>query len=129
MIFLNTSNSTSLIINENVDCIGLASSYYVFTITRKINIFLSIFIIIIGLIGNFIQAAVFLHKKFRINSSNVYLLILALSDGLFLIIHFFEDTLRTYQVRFKLKIYLMTVIFHNCTLGCLFKHWKNSIPS
>jgi hypothetical protein len=102
MIFFNTSNSTSFI-NENFDCIGLASSYYVFTITRKINIFLSIFIIIIGLIGNLIQAAVFLHKKFRINSSNVYLLILALSDGLFLILHFFEDTLRTYQVRFNKK--------------------------
>ena len=108
MVYLNISNITI----ENVDCAGLASSYYFFNQTRKVNIFLSVFIIIIGLIGNSIQAAVFLHKKFRTNSSSIYLLSMSLSDGLFLMLHFFEDTIRTYQ-----DVYLSTekIMLHpNC---------------
>lgn len=89
---INETNSTELI-----DCNQLNKSYDVFTQTRKINIFLTMFIIVIGLIGNTLTASVFSHKKFRTNSSGVYLLCLAFSDGLFLVLHFFEDTLRTYK--------------------------------
>ena len=64
--------------------------------TRKINIFATIVIIVVGLIGNSLAVFVFAQKRFRLHSSSIYLLFLAISDGLFLMTHFFEDTLRTY---------------------------------
>lgn len=65
--------------------------------TRKINIFSILVILLIGLIGNFLTIFVFAQKRFRTNSSNVYLLCLALVDCVFLILHLFEDTVRTYN--------------------------------
>ena len=64
--------------------------------TRKINILISIVIISIGLIGNGLGVFVFAQKNFRLHSSSIYLLCLRLSDGIFLLMHFFEDTLGTY---------------------------------
>ena len=72
-------------------------SFQVLKKCRQINVFSTIVIIFIGLIGNFITIIVFAHQKFRVNSSNVYLLCLAVNDSLFLIIHFFENTVKTYQ--------------------------------
>jgi hypothetical protein len=63
---------------------------------KQINIFSTIVIIIIGLIGNSLAVFVFVQKRFRIHSSSIYMLCLAISDGMFLLTHFFEDTLRTY---------------------------------
>ena len=85
MKYFNETNSTS----ESIDCYELYRSYSVFTQSRKINIFFTILIIIIGLVGNIMTVSVFMQKRFRINSSCVYLLCMAISDGLFLIIHFF----------------------------------------
>lgn len=65
--------------------------------TRIINIILTIIAILIGLLGNTLTIIVFYQKKFRTNSSNVFLFCLAINDNLFLIIHFFEDTIRTYK--------------------------------
>ena len=64
--------------------------------TREINIYTTIVVIIIGLIGNILAVIVFIQKRFRKTSSEVFFLVLAISDGLFLLTHFFEDTLRTY---------------------------------
>ena len=64
--------------------------------TKIINIYLTIIIIVIGLFGNGLAVFVFAQKRFRLHSSSVYLLCLAISDGLFLLMHFFEDTIRTY---------------------------------
>lgn len=64
---------------------------------RQLNVFSTIVFIFIGLIGNFLTIFVFAHRKFRVNSSNVYLLCLALNDSLFLIIHFFENTVKNYE--------------------------------
>lgn len=64
--------------------------------TRKINLYSAISLIVIGLIGHFLTIFVLAQKRFRRNSSSVYLLCLAVIDALFLIIHFFEDTLKTY---------------------------------
>jgi len=62
---------------------------------KKINIFSTIVIVIIGLIGHFITVNVYARKHNRTNAITVYLLCLAVNDSLFLIVHFFEDTLRT----------------------------------
>jgi hypothetical protein len=63
---------------------------------RVLNIFVSMLFIFVGLIGNSLGVYVFVQKRFRNHSSSIYLLFLCLSDGLFLLMHFFEDTLRTF---------------------------------
>lgn len=75
----------------------IASSELILDYSIKINIFATIFAIIIGSFGNLLTILVYSRKKFRINSSNVYLFCLALNNCLFLVVHFFEDILRTYK--------------------------------
>jgi hypothetical protein len=54
-------------------------------------------IILIGLVGNGLGVFVFAQRRFRAShSSGIYLLFVCLADALFLLMHFFEDTLRTY---------------------------------
>lgn len=64
------------------------------------NLAFTILAILVGLIGNGLTIIVFSQNKFRTNSSNAYLLCLALNDSLFLVVHFFEDTIRTYKILF-----------------------------
>ena len=64
--------------------------------TIKLNVFTSALIIIMGIIGNAFTIVVFSQKRFRLKSPGVFLLCLSISDTLFLITHFFEDTIRTY---------------------------------
>jgi len=71
--------------------------------TRRINLIASIVIILIGLLGNCLTIFVFSQKRFRINSSNVYLLCLALIDSLFLVVHIFEDLIREYEEIYSMK--------------------------
>jgi hypothetical protein len=66
-------------------------------VTEKINVFANILAIIIGIFGNLLTIFVYSYKKFRVNSSNVYLLCLAINNCLFLIVHFFDDVIRTYK--------------------------------
>ncbi len=63
--------------------------------SRKFNILFTTLFIFIGLFGNFLTIYNFFHKKSRINSSNIFLLCLALNDSWYLIIHFFENTLNS----------------------------------
>ncbi len=65
-------------------------------ITKMINLYASIFIILFGLIGHFLTILVFSQHRFRNNSTNIYSFVLAIVDSLFLLIHFGEDTIRTY---------------------------------
>lgn len=67
-----------------------------FKTTQKVGLYASIIVIILGLIGNSIVIRVFARKRARINSSNVFMLSLALNNTIFLIIHLFEDSIRTY---------------------------------
>ena len=76
-------------------CENFQKAVYFFDKTREINIYTTIFVILIGLIGNILAIIVFIQKRFRKTSAEVFLLVLAISDGLFLLTHFFEDTLRT----------------------------------
>ena len=66
-------------------------------IIRKINIFSITFIIILGLIGHALTTIVYSQKKSRNNSINLFLLCLAINDSSYLIVHFWEDTVRTIQ--------------------------------
>ena len=64
---------------------------------------MSVLFIVAGLFGNLLTIFVFAQKRFRRNSSNVYLLALAVNNFLYLIAHFFEDTLRAYEFYYNRK--------------------------
>ena len=64
-------------------------------VSRKANICATLSFILFGLIGNILLISVFLNRKFRINSSNVYLLSLAVNNTLFLVIHL-EETFKSF---------------------------------
>lgn len=83
--------------------ISILKSKQLIEFFRKINLISSFVVILIGFIGNFLITLVFIQKKFRSNSSHIFLLCLSIIDNLFLIIHLFEDTLKTYKVK---KIFL-----------------------
>ena len=70
----------------------LLTSFITLEKSRKINLCFTIFFLIVGLIGHFLTIFVYAQRRFRKNSCNVYLLYLAFNDALFLIAHFFEDT-------------------------------------
>jgi hypothetical protein len=66
-------------------------------IYRKINIYASTIATLFGFIGNILITSIFIRKRFRTNPCHIYLLCSAINDNLFLFIHLFEDTLRTYK--------------------------------
>jgi len=85
-----------MIFNES----SILESMLFLEISTKINICSTIIITIIGLIGHFLTLFVYSQKRFRLNSSNIYLFCLAINDSLFLIIHFFEDTIRSIKLNY-----------------------------
>jgi hypothetical protein len=66
-------------------------------LSKKINIFCTSIIACFGILGHFLTICIYSRKKFKKNSSHVYLYCLAINDSIFLVIHFFEDTVRTFQ--------------------------------
>lgn len=112
----NKLNGTSPLFEDN--------SIYFLEISRKINIFITLLVITIGLAGNSLIILVFHQRSFRKNPANVYLLCLAIIDSLFLVIHLFEDTLRTYQDIYRhsaslfYKFTVMINFFDNSDLAC-----------
>ena len=82
--------------NNNYSDSMIVSSY-VLNFSKKLNVLGMLIVIAIGLLGNCLTIFVFAQKRFRTNSSNVYLLSLAVVDSLYLILHFMEDTIRTYD--------------------------------
>lgn len=74
--------------------LSLLSSFELF---RKINLYITLVLMVIGTMGHSLTIFVFLQKRFRKNSSNVYFLCLAINDALFLVTHFFEDSVRTFK--------------------------------
>lgn len=88
-------------------------------LSKKWNAFLTIIIVIFGLIGHSITINIYRHTRNRKNSSTVYLLCLAIADSIFLIIHFFEDTVRTYQSIYSdLSFISMINITDKYTIAC-----------
>ena len=84
------SNENSSRLNVEEYCHKELDAFRLYTETRKINIIVTALIIIVGLLGNGLAVFVFAQKRFRTHSSSVYLLCLCISDGLFLLMHFFE---------------------------------------
>ena len=80
--------------------LGLNDKYVsirVLEIAKTINVIAMFLVIIVGIFGHSLIIFIYSQKRFRTNSSNVYLLCLAINDMLFLIIHLFEDTIRTFK--------------------------------
>lgn len=97
---------------------------------RKINIFITIVIACIGLVGHFLTIYVYSKSRYRTNSGNVYMLCLAIVDGLFLIVHIFEDTIRTikdtYAKSYNLNsILLLNIVDQNNLACCLVNYLRN----
>lgn len=65
-------------------------------LSRQINILSAAVFILTGIFFHSLVILVFSLKKFRTNSSNVFLLCLAINDILYLINYFFEHTIITY---------------------------------
>lgn len=82
--------------NETWYCPEYVAAFKLKESVRIVNICFTIIIILVGLVGNSLGVFVFIQRRFRHHSSSIYLLFLCLCDGLFLLVHFFEDTLRTY---------------------------------
>lgn len=84
--------------------------------SRKLSIFLLMPIFLVGLFGHSLIILVFGQKRFRKNSSNVFVFSLAINDSLYLISHFFEDILRTFQdvyVKEENSLFNKFIIFVN----------------
>jgi len=99
---MNTNLSNSISNNQNNTISNeqdqsLVKAFYQLETSRKINVLASSTIIILGLIGNITISALFSNKKTRFNSARVYFFYLSLIDGLFLLVHLFEDTIRNYN--------------------------------
>ncbi len=90
------SSASFFSLDDQVYCNGLVQAINKSEFIRKLNINVSCLFIVIGILGNCLGVFVFIQKRFRTHSSSIYLLFICLIDGLFLLIHFFEDTLRTY---------------------------------
>ena len=93
MNYTSVSNNTEI---QSNNCGRFYSAFKFLELTKEINVFTVFIIIIVGLILNTLAVVVFIQKRFRRRSTEVFLLVLAISDGFFLLTHFFEDTLRTY---------------------------------
>ena len=87
--------------------------------TRRVNIYSTVCIILLGVVGNSLGFLVFLQKKTRTKSTSIYLLCLIISDSMYLVTHFFEDTLKAYIDHFVHKI---EYVHEECTQF----HFKNA---
>jgi len=106
-------------------------SIYFLDIANKINLFATIPIICIGLIGNTLSLIIYSQSKYRLNSSNVFILILSVIDTLFLIVHFFEDTINSLE-KYEISIHFLNIIDTNreiCILTNYFRYSLRSISS
>ena len=69
----------------------LMKSFENLELTQYIPQIISIIIVIIGLFGNFLTILVFVQPRFRRNSTNVYLLFMAINNSIYLIVHLVYD--------------------------------------
>ena len=63
----------------------IENSFNFLDLSNEINLFATILIVFIGLIGNTLSLIIYGQSKYRLNSSNVFILILSIVDSLFLI--------------------------------------------
>ena len=91
--------------------------------SRRINIFMTVFIIIIGLLGNSFACLTFLQKHIRSNTTSVYLLCLTTSDNLYLLAHFFEYTVKTYTEHY---VHKTDFIHEECRIQSILNDTNNT---
>jgi hypothetical protein len=65
------------------------------SLAKKFSIITTLIIVQIGLVGNTLTIFVYSNKNHLKNSSHVYMLYLSFIDSLFLIVHIFEDIIRS----------------------------------
>lgn len=78
-----SSNFTHINLNDGVK------------VTRELNAYFSLAVILLGLVAYSIAFYVFIQKRFRTNACDVLILFLTITDFVYLINYFFQDTLRT----------------------------------
>lgn len=83
-------------------------SIHFLRIARKINFFVLAVTIGFGFVGNLLITLVYSRKKFRSNSTHIYLLCLSICDNFTLIIHFFEvvNDFKTTYIRYHTLKYI-----------------------
>lgn len=90
-----TSSSSSSSLFFDASCSGCESSDQRIERSMEVFFFSSLISVVVGLTGNLLSIAVFSSKDMQSMSSNVYLLMLASSDSLYLISIFLSRTLTT----------------------------------
>ena len=109
----------------------IENSFNFLDLSNEINLFATILIVFIGLIGNTLSLIIYGQSKYRLNSSNVFILILSIVDSLFLIVHFFEDTISSLE-HHNFPIYFLNIIDTNreiCILTNYLRYTLRSISS
>jgi hypothetical protein len=111
--------------------ININNSTNFLELSDKINVIISILIVCIGLIGNTLSLIIYGQSKYRLNSSHVFIFILAIVDSLFLIVHFFEDTIRNYKKYYFLINYFNIIDTNKeiCILTNYMRYVLRSISS
>ncbi len=87
----NASNHTAM---EDYACYSLSDNPHVI-LANRIYLYVSLFFVFFGLLGNTLSVLVFSSKGMRTISSNFYLLMLAISDSFYLISVFLAKLLTT----------------------------------
>ena len=82
---MNSIENTKHIVDNYMD--KLIESNKALLTSMKINIYSTLVLVLIGLIGHVLTILVYSKKKYRSNSGNVYILCLAIVDGMFLVVH------------------------------------------
>jgi hypothetical protein len=108
---------------------ALIESLYLLDQSKKVSIYANLWVILIGLLGNFLTITIFIQPKFRTNSSHVFLLWLAGNDSVYLIIHLFEDTLQKHADIFTSQKGFISIlnIVHKNDLACRLVHYLRNV--
>ncbi len=91
---LHSSANDSDFVDPDYPCISITNETHVL-ISHKIYLYASLTFVTVGLIGNMLSVMVFSSKEMRPISSNFYLLMLALSDSMYLISVFLNRIMTT----------------------------------
>jgi hypothetical protein len=67
-------------------------SNYTRDLVIEINIYMTVFICLSGIVGNLLSLKVFCSTKIPSTSTRIYLIVLTITDSLFLLIHLLDDT-------------------------------------
>ncbi len=90
----------------------------------KIILFSNLFVILCGLIGNVSTFLVFIQSRFRRNSTNIFLLVLAINDFFYLIFYFIDDSIITIQYTYEINMNFILDTLNDLKLYHLIKYLR-----